>query len=475
MEPLSDIAIDRIVKEINNNMVVPVIGPNVFYFMRDDKPLSVQEWVVLRLFETVYGNECTSEELEEFSNGYKGISHLEKYHKKHIDNNPLKDLDPLRSYILEIFKSTDFTQGLQIDQNIYDLLLNGHFPLILTTCCFAWLKKYPITCNQTAYEQVIYKRGQVKEQDITICDNWNIAKPTIFHMFGLLKGVSDNECVLEEDEFLSFLHCLHDELSRPQNVCDYVGGTKNSPSRYVLAMGCTIPDWTFRFLLYSLKGEGYKYKSADRGGNRFLGGFFDKCISDDIEEFLQYLSYSYSDKPESLEKIAKKLPPLEGKPNIFLSLCHEEYETIGKELERKLSSKFVVWTFHKDGNPLQHWGSIREGLEKCKFIIPVITSKTIGRMRQYKNETRNDKNPGVCEEWERAIENGNLCCPLYAKNLDKQILQNALEANPAANSSFYQFFFPRGDGAAGLCFEKPDFTADTLYNHLAKTLKEESS
>ena len=469
MDSLSEGTIKLIVKSINDNYVVPVVGSNVFFFKEGSESVSVQSWVVSHLFKTVYKKECTPDDLEKFSNGYKGITHLERYHKNYVNANKKKGIAKLKICIAEIFTSDEFKNGIQIDPNVHKLLLNGHFKLILTTCCFDWSKIFHITCNKVNYEQVIYKKAQVEAQDIAILNYENIEKPTIFHLFGLLKS-NNSSCVLQEDDFLLFLHCLHDKGSCPKNVKFYIEGNENFPGRNVLALGCTIPDWTFRFLLYSLKGTKYKDVSNDDDGDDFVGGFFDKSISNDIEEFLQHISYSYNDNPESLKCIADQLPPLEEKPKIFLSLCREEYDTIGKELVKKLSSKFVVWNFLENGDPYQYWGerSIQGGLKECKFIIPVITSKAIERIGQYKNEALNDINPGLLEEWERAIKNGNLCCPLYAKNLNKESLQNALKANPADTSSLYSFFFPDEEGAAGLNFESPVFTADTLYNHISK-------
>ena len=80
-------------------------------------------------------------------------------------------------------------------------------------------------------------------------------------------------------DFLRYLHCIQDTNTKPDYLKKYL------ENKYILSLGCEIPDWTFRFLLYSLKEKEGRLEGIS-GEDMFDGGALSKVMDDNLYSFL---------------------------------------------------------------------------------------------------------------------------------------------------------------------------------------------
>lgn len=460
---LSEDYIVSIVNNINEKNIVPVIGPNVLYVNNGSQRESVQQYVVRRLLQDHFPDEATEKNCLEFANGIKGMTRLGKLFEKNRKS--------INSYLYQLYKDEHFLSLIKIDEDVLTFLQFGNFPLILTTINYNFLET-KLTFHERSYNSVSYKKEKVKNnpnQDIILKeDKHEIASPAIFHLFGSISVINGTSVVTEND-FLSFLHCLHDTNTQPENLKEYLKAENN---KYLLTLGCDIPDWTFRFLLYSLKAnkDGIQKNIYE---NLFVGGAIDAHLSEDIAEFLLDIGYYTGNQiNEFLKAIIKHLSPIE-KPKVFLSVVSREYDTVGEQLYQILSSRFEVWFYKYDGDSHQYWNNpergIEAGLKNSDFILPVITPYAIDKVDEYEVPIMpNDDTPGLVEEWIRAKNNKIKCCPLYIGR-DEHHLKKAIKASNCSDL-LWSFFFSE-EGNAGFVIDFNTFSAEDLYYHLENHLK----
>ena len=449
----SNLLIENIVQKIEINSIVPIIGPDAFEASLDGNPISIQKYIVCELLKNNLPEYNTPENVEKFSaNGLQGMTRLYKlFEEKRLT---------LSNRLYALFgKGSKLWNNISLKKNVFQFIQNGRFPLIITTCRFPISTLCP-KIHGKDYKTVSYARGGKDEQDITfIEDRKDIASPTIFHLLGAY-SIENDSCVITEDDFLSYLHALQDPSNRPSKLIRYLAANK-----YVFAIGCNIPDWTLRFLLFSLKEEGGKLKNDNGRPDNFVGGVLEQSLDNDLIEFLEDIRYFPSQMVDTfLEEVNSTLKPKE-MPHMFLSLCSEEYEKIGRKLRDICQEKFEVWFFEDDGDNHQYWKSIKDGLQQADYIIPIITDKALNKIYQYKkvdaNEKRNDVQPGLIDEWEMAMERHIPCCPLYIDTTNAS-LKTAINEKCVHLWDFFQC----DDGNAGLTIDLNTFSATDLTSHL---------
>ena len=481
---LHKLDIDTIVEHIRTGRdIVPIIGDNVFRIVRENlntgeiEHITIQQYIIEQIAPKVQKEYSQKSDFSMYLEGYRGMSRFSKLQFLEGQGN-------LKTNIATLFKDKYFKEHLEMDENVKALIERGAFSLILTTCIFPWTEILEIKTGNEILDFKVYQRNKTDDIDL---ENGGISHPTAFYLFGMMghEGYSANtKCVITEDDLVRFLHSLHDSNSVPQELISYFRPDLDDglPGVRLLALGCSIPEWTFRFLLYSLKSYNAWFHKKDSDG--FLGGYVDESV-DNIQELLAELEYQYEREPKSLQGVINKLPGPKQNPMIFVSACNEDYPFVEQNILNKLEDKFDLWFFKRDGDHYQYWGggeveSIEEGLKKSKFILPVITRCTLKRIELYKHRPLRDQNPGILDEWEIAIEYKVKCCPLYLnygpqypgeEKVDNNVFKKTIEANSDANDVFRPYFYPKA-GAGGITFNN-DFNSDTVIEHLKKHLHDE--
>ena len=447
--------IDDIIEKISENKIVPLIGTGVYYIKEGKSEKTVQEYVVEKLLE----NEKITLGVDDsdrgrYTCGYRGMTKLERLYK----NSKLT----LYNHIRSIYKSEDFLMKLRMKPEVKKFLENGNFPLILTTCNFRYLESVIPKYNHED-GVIAYQMARNKDQDIPmdVCSH-----PTLFHLFGFVQR--SIKAVITEAEFLKYLHCIQDTGKSPERLKDYL--TNKDDERFILSLGCDIPNWTFRFLLYSLKEQDGELKGNGMDDS-FEGGAFMKSLDEELEDFLSDIGYLSNDEIDRfLENVNNQLVP-QKKPSIFLSVNNEEYETYGESIKRKLENRFDVW-FFKDKGESRYWKSIKEGIESCDFFMPVTTNVSIEKILNGSSlgEEGPDKEIGLITELrialekKKKLENSRIYCIPYLVGISIPLLKTALMKGECAD--LWNLFF--GDDATVNAITTPieNFAAEELLKYI---------
>lgn len=384
---------------IVGNQIVPIIGQDVYYVDTENGKISVQEYIVNELLKeegdlaTIAPHLITEENKKLcLQEGIKGLHSLSKL----FEAAGLTLANKLHQLLIK----NGGQQKIKLNETVRSFLKKGNFPLILTTNYFRGLEDIITYDDNENYSVISYQLEKNREQDIKLSPvEMLVYQPAIFHIFGIASPAS--KCVLTEDDFLSYLHALQDTNTYPQNLRQYLR------DKYLLTIGCDIPDWTFRLLLYSLKEKDGRISSI--GGNRdsFIGGSINNKLDKDFVSFLGRIKY-YSDDNiyDFLEDVTNNLPD-QDKPFIFLSICSEDYDEIGDVLSPKLRQRFKVWFCKeklsgKGGEA--YWSKIKQGLEQCRYFMPVITPTACNKLLQTEDIVgpKPDKEVGIITEWKYA-------------------------------------------------------------------------
>ena len=440
----------NLVDRIHNKNIVPIIGTEVFLVKGYE---SVQEYLVKELIKEKLPVLYDDLDITEYaSGGFYGMTKLARL----FEQNELT----MSNAIYGLFKNKEFYQRIEMQEDVKRFLEYGQFPLIITTCRFNISRLCPLRYDKK-YSQVSYFKGEKED----IPSPFDGQMPIVFHLFGEYTENDARTGVITEYDFLSYLHSIQDSKLRPNNLLTYL-----KDNRAIFTIGCNVPNWTFRLLLFSLREE-YVKKRRWRKDN-FYGAVMNDPLEADLVEFLDDISFSCEQNRNAiykkLEAINRLICP-EEKPKVMLSMCSQEYDTIGEDIKQKLAARFDVW-FYKDHDAPDYWERIREGMRTSQFILPVITDKALRKISKVKNDEEKVKTHdfaggfGLIHEWWIAFsEFTNLhCCPLLYDTTNEDLMS---ELNDECKL-LHDFFFSYNGNAS---ISGKDITADKLYNHLFST------
>lgn len=401
-EKLRESLIDDTVYKIMNGQIVPVIGDDVFYIKDDDgQEFKFHDYVVLRLIQR---SGIKVNDIDAFyakaRKGFKGMTFLKKIFKSEFLN--------LNNEILKLYRDEKIIERAYLSEEVFEFLTKRKFPLIITTSYSNILEEKLGSEYRSAYymkqkknagnKSVLQDIGEFNENDI-----YNrLVEPTIYHILGSMSLGYD--CALTEDEFLQYLHHLHDTNSRPERLLEYINN-----QRYILALGCDIPDWTLRFLLYSFVSEITRREEV-----AFNGGVIDTKTDANLEEFLLNIDYYYEDASQKrfISGINSKLSPESERTKIFISVLSDDlkkpmFRECINSIVNKLKENNYVWFCEEKLKGLSgelYWNEIRKGLTDCDYFIPIITYRLL---KQFKGEIaiepQPDRERGIITEWKYAL------------------------------------------------------------------------
>lgn len=446
-------AVYDICEGIKQEKIVPILGDNVFRVKYKNNLIPLQQFIVYSLLE-----ENDIDEAKELCE--KSSLRCMKELEKKLANRG-KDF---HRELNKLFKSPTFCQGLIIDESTRCLLRRGKFELVILATIISAEKVEQLIANDVyrKYGVVEYRTESMQSQDISLSDTMKMIRPTLFHLFG---GFSYNEkCVITEKDFLFFLHCLHDTNRQPKSLRTYLD------NKHILALGCEMPDWTFRFMLYSLKSSGETIGNTN--ANQFGGGAADISLEPELIDFLEDIHYYPDNDIKSLlGLICESLPEAEPKPGLFLSYSAEEgsrdYKSI-LQIKKVLDEKFEVYFF--PDNPesrkggFKYWKDIEDALCKCDYFMPVITDKLLRKFDKiYVSSLDPQKDikgePGFVSEWKLALKNTFKKIIPYRIEVDLEDFKESLMRD---DKKIFRPLFLGGDGSQHISIDPFVFTIDDI-------------
>ncbi len=345
------------------DVVVPILGEDIFYISGENASRQSIHEYLLECFISEYGDEnLTEEDCKVIVKGdYYGLSKLERCFPADFETD-------YRCYM----RAAHRTGRIHIDETIKEFLTAFQFPLVITTSAFGFLEEMltPVRYFTRVYSP---KGSNVK--------GFDASEPTVYHIFGTI--ADGGEWVYDEDRLLEFLHALNNTDTSSIALKHYI----DSKNCRLMAIGCNLPDWLFRFLWYPIKStvndskqkKGYWINSRDNTDsfNDFLDNikFYNaKEVRDLLAHAVSELKVQKNDAPEAADS----------RYDAFISYASEDKPVAQKIFDLLTAKGYKIW-FDKDGVGKIEAGSnymkrIEAGLANSDFYIPIITGNFITKV-----------------------------------------------------------------------------------------------
>lgn len=338
----------------------------------------------------------------------------------------------------------EFMKGEQVpleisNRDLWDLLKLRFFRVVITTTVNdllerlmrdIWGEQLQVVDFCDSETRNIFQPKGIEEFDFT--------KPTLCYAFG--KAVGNNKFGYDEDDKLEIIaDWLNPTLDRyPEALYRYIQTKK------VLAIGCKLDDWLFRFFWYSLRRNVLTLKSnkyVDTSDKYKKGSVAIELNTDDREDekLKAYLERNglffgcdaHAFVHDFLDKLTIKdngLCMYKGlKSNLesrecFISYAHEDFD-IAYHLYLALKDRgFSVWIDSQKLLPGSEYEQrINHAIDQCEVFLPVL-SNTISN--DFKNgifdaEDHHERRYYL-NEWERAMKctKKKVIIPILCKGFD---------------------------------------------------------
>lgn len=347
------------------DVVVPIIGDDIFFVSKNSIDCQSIHEYLLNCFISEYGDDGLTEEDKAviIKGYYYGLSKLERFFPSDFETD-------YRCYIRNARKNG----WINIDHTVSKFLEAFKFPLIITTTAFDFLEEMLSNIRYNSLAYLPNSTNSVKIESF---------QPTIYHIFGTISDGS--QWVYDEDKLLEFLHSLHDADTTSASLKHYI----DSKNCRLLALGCNLPDWLFRFLWYPIK-------SGSLNSKQKRGYWINtRENSESFNDFLDNIKfYSSNEVSDILSLAVKELCMQESNIittreedtyyDAFISYASEDKQ-IAQTIFNLLTQRgYKIW-FDKDGTGKIEAGSnymkkIMSGIERSKHYIPIITGNFITKV-----------------------------------------------------------------------------------------------
>lgn len=383
-----DFQFEDILNRVKQRQVVPIIGEDMFvHTTAEGEEESLQEFVVCK-FLSMEGvlAKPVDDKLKQraISEGYHGLTLL-------YNHSIFKDYSQKRTLFDTILEKIVYDEiaNIHLAHEALSLLQtaqsNELFPLIITTSPFDIIERdlgydiqdstLPNRNPKLAKNSIYFSLGDSNLEPIK--------DPCVYHLFGC---AADRTSVWASDErkMVNFLHELHvtpDRFPLKQTIAD----------KTLFVMGCSLPNWMFRFLLFPLNSErGFWLDDSILPANADTSQV-DRLGKTQLDEYLDDLNYIKGNTEEIIIRLRKALDCLpvsnpESAPedtlyDYFVSHTTDDMDfaqTIVNKLRKDGCSVWVDYE-HEDELIGDDWNKIKDALARSRHIIPLITAKYIQR------------------------------------------------------------------------------------------------
>jgi hypothetical protein len=346
------------------DVVVPILGEDIFFVSKNGTDRNSIHQYLLECFISEYGdNGLTMEDKAIIvKESYYGLSKLERFFSSDFETD-------YRCYIRNAKKNG----WIHIDETVAAFLEVFRFPLIITTTAFDFLEEM---LPMGRYNAITYSPNSTNAVRI------ETSKTTIYHIFGTISD--GGRWVYDEDKLLEFLHSLHDADTTATSLKQYI----DSKNCRLLAIGCNLPDWLFRFLWYPIKSgsidnkqkKGYWINARENteSFNDFLDNikFYSSTEVTDILALAVHEMQAQESNQSTVEEMAIY--------DAFISYASEDKPIVQKIFDILTHQGYKIW-FDKDGSGKIEAGSnymkrIESGIERSNHYIPIITGNFINKV-----------------------------------------------------------------------------------------------
>ena len=381
MEEINERNWNLLLEAINNGSVVPILGNEIFQIDSNGKKELLEEFIIQELakkYDVPY----------EAGMGYSSINDkIEDLNFQSLRFRRTGDITDIYYEINSIFRNIKFPELVLLKK----ILSIGKFPLILTTSFNPIIEDILPGMSENTK---VYSYNRSMKSDIP--NNISAESPALYYLFGRLSKMK-NSFMVTEDDLLDYLHCWHNDDTRPKNLVKYL------ENKYLLVIGCDYPNWLFRFLWYSIRSfslSATNYETQGLVTNNTLRK------DDELIKFLSRVqTHVYEDSALFIDKLLERWDVYKNEIkhedenkndeektdsdnsikintnnaiDIFISYAHEDYATASK-LEQLLTDNGAnVWLDKRALAPSEDYRSeIKTMIQKAKRFMPVLSGNTI--------------------------------------------------------------------------------------------------
>ena len=346
------------------DILVPIIGEEMFVYVNEENiEIPLQNYIVDYFKdkigfdsddEAIYGTEENL--LEEMkTQGYYGMTLLYNHF------SASRSLTNAFKEALATFYEINH-ERIHLKKIVKRFLLQSHYPLVITTSPFVTIEK------DLHYSSSIFFDAQIGSDD-TIIES----ETCVYHLFGPKKTIGvdyytslqTGDYVTNENELLTFLHAIN--KNRPAKLAEYL------QHKFLLVLGCCLPNWFFRFLLYPIRNTGKVFLINN------------EMTSKKMNYYLHCIGYTKSCDLDGILRSLTERMELEVQESyecsVFLSIAYEDMESasIFKEM---MESEFhiKVWVFSEEIISGNSKLKIKEKFQKSKYFVPFITDNYIRKI-----------------------------------------------------------------------------------------------
>lgn len=340
------------------DVVVPILGDDIFHITVPGGDRISMHRYLLDCFIDEYGDPGLSPDDRDMivRGGYYGLSKLERLFPSDFETD-------YRRYIRDARRAG----RLVMDDTVRLFIEAFAFPLVITTTAFDIIES---SVASPRYATRSYSPGG--DNSLLLSP----AAPTVYHIFGTIADGA--QWVYDEDKLLEFLHALHNADTTSRALRRYI----DSRNCRLMAIGCNLPDWLFRFLWYPIKNPGRGFWINSREISASFNDFLDNIkfytaseVSDILAAAVDALSETGSDRS------ADEAVPMTF--DAFLSYASEDKALAQRVFDILTRQGYRIW-FDKEGSGKIEVGSnymkkIVAGMEASRHYLPLITENFIAK------------------------------------------------------------------------------------------------
>ena len=369
-------SIESITQELvdKRNNIIPIIGNEMVVFIDSNgKEIPFQQHIIDTF--AVDQDKFGKQKLDAMrTQSYYGLSVLA--------NDDKGFLDEYCRYVKEGIKNGN----IRLKRSVLDFLKVFRFPIIITTICFDIIE-HGLNSKELFYPSKHYIPHNPKMDINGDVENNNLPDKCVYHLFGSAEQDAQ-DWVYDEEQLFFFLKSLNDYNYGAKGVANRI---QNGRYR-LLVLGCELPNWIFRFLLYPIQEkrktrQGYwlNVKDPERSFETFLNDInylpskdidniiikatdlfdpdimFPKIENNHINHFDVFLSYASEDRPIAFE---------------IYNILHDNHH-LSVWMDKRGESEI------DPGDP--YWENIQEGIEKSDHYMPIVTEHFIEKLTNPKS------------------------------------------------------------------------------------------
>lgn len=358
---------------VEEGRVVPILGDALFTINDQGRTYSIDDYLIQKLSQRF----CTGgEQLQQLSDI---IPYIDAYNRQ----TALSNIGETTDIYYEIYELLSDAR-VELCPAARQMLDACHFPLVLTT---SYVRNIHTQMGIAASNVGVYNKSMAADVNLS---SISPSQSFLYYLFGRL-SMSKRSFVATDEDLLDYMHYWHNTETRPVRLTSYLA------DKFFLVLGCTYPDWLFRFFWHSVKNFAIRPTTMEVQGivsleanadDRQLTQFLSRVqtsVCDKAEDFMSELTLRLQQHRSAQPAAASSSQSPTAAdatriPEILISYASEDYEAARAIYDEfcRVAGADVVW-FDK---PQLEGGDdyetlIMRRIEECKRFVPIVSAHTL--------------------------------------------------------------------------------------------------